>query len=217
MTGYNNLLNQLREVYNELSGDYKQRRKHYENFLEERKTLVPFVSLVKNQKFSKISILEIGPGSGLDLKDMIQEEFQTTAMDISEKMIEVAREVAPETEYITHDFLTYDFKDIKYEGIFARGFIHLFPKDLAIENIKKIGSLLVPRGIAFIGTTKHEKPWEGWLSKEEYSKELMRYRKKWTEEELEQALIELGFDILYRGYHQEKKDKLWMFPIVQKP
>jgi len=207
-----------RQVYNELASEYAANFKYYSNFKSERKTLSPFIKTLK-ENFKKVHVLELGPGSGLDLADLIAAGFQTTAIDVAERIIEECRKVAPDANYLHGDFSEYDFKKSKFEGIFARGFIHLFPKKDAIKVLEKVKKLLVPNGIAFIGTTKHDLPEEGYMTKEGYSRKLKRYRKKWTENELKETLRELGFKIIYTGYHVEhdKNNKTWMFPIVQLP
>lgn len=113
--------------------------------------------------------------------------------------------------------MEYNFKCKKYNGIFARAFIHLFPKKDAIRVIKKIKNLLTSNGIAFIGTTKHIKSSEGYYLKRDYKPQLERYRKKWTEKELKDVITNEGFKVLFTGYHLEKnKNKHWVYFIIQK-
>jgi len=205
-----------KEVYNSLATEYAKRLEHYSKMKDERATLDPFIiSLKKN--FKKVRVLELGPGSGLDLKDLEKAGFETTAIDIAENIINKAKKVAPKTKYLLGDFLEYNFGGYQFEGIFARGFIHLFPKNDAELVIEKIKNLLVQNGIVFIGTTKDEKSEEGYFIKEDFPDKPKRFRKKWTEDELEEFVTAAGFKILKKYYHFEKnKKKKWMMFLLQK-
>jgi len=191
-----------------LAQEYKYKMPGY--IKSERKIAIPFINYLKNT-FGLIRVLEIGPGSGLNLSYLEKEGFKTTAIDISKNMIRVAGEVAPNTKFIHGDFLEYNFKKSSFEGIFAKAFIHLFPKKDAIQVLKKIKRLLVPKGAVFIATTVHPKPEEGYFEKTDYIHKLTRFRKKWTEKELIETLKSLNYNIINKGYYIEKdKNKKWI-------
>jgi len=57
-------------------------------------------------------------------------------------MLEVSRKISSNTRYILGDFLTYDFEELKYNGIYAQAFIHLFPREDVKKVLKKIFNLL---------------------------------------------------------------------------
>ena len=172
------------EVYDNLAEEYKKRMQDY--VISERKIATPFIDYLKGH-FKNIRVLELGPGSGLNLSYFEKEGFDTTAIDISKEILRVSQETAPKTKYIFGNFMTSDFNG-KFEGIFAKAFIHLFPKEDAIIVLKKIFNMLEEKGIAFIATTVHEKSEEGFFEKSDYNKKLKRFRKRWTEEELLEEL-----------------------------
>jgi len=91
--------------------------------------------------------------------------------------------------------LSLDITD-KYDAIFTRAFLHVFPKQIAEQIIKKIKSLLVDGGVAFFGVSTADTPQEGWLEKEDYPGAPERYKKLWTEEELRESLANAGFEIV---------------------
>ena len=112
--------------------------------------------------------------------------------------------------------MTSDFNG-KFEGIFAKAFIHLFPKEDAIIVLKKIFNMLEEKGIAFIATTVHERSEEGFFEKSDYNKKLKRFRKRWTEEELLEEIKKAGFTIKDKDYHIEPdKKKKWINLVVVK-
>lgn len=202
------------KVYDALSGEYKKKIEKY-RFSDEQ-VLKPFIDCLI-QRVEKPKFLELGPGSGLALYFFKEAGFETTAIDVSSKIIEVARETSPTTHFIHSDFLSHDFGSLKYDGIFAKAFIHLFPKPDAIKVLNKIHSLLSDKGIAFIGTTVHDKPSEGFFEKEDYELKLKRYRKKWTEKELTDAVKSCDFNIISTQKNSEEDlKKIWIGLILER-
>lgn len=203
-----------KNCYDELAEEYKNRLEEYK--ISDRKIAFPFIEYLKKE-FNKIKVLELGPGSGLNLLFLEDEGFQTTGIDISNKIISFAKEVSPKTNFIQGDFLEYNFGESKFDGIFAKAFIHLFPKKDAVFVLNKIWNLLKLNGAAFIATTVHDKSEEGYFEKLDYSKKLKRFRKKWTEQELINEIDNIGFKIFNKSYNIEhNKNKKWVNLVVIK-
>lgn len=201
-------------TYNELAEEYKQKRKEFIGI--NKKIALPFVNFLK-KTFKTISVLELGPGAGTELAYFADEGFNTTALDISKNMIVVASEVSPKSKFIHGDFLEHSFKGKKFEGIYAKVFIHLFSKKDAILVLRKIYSLLKPKGVAFIGDSIHKKSEEGFAKKADYRKPLKRFRKNWTEQELVEEVSKQKFIILKKSYGFDKKrNKKWLRLYLQK-
>ncbi len=202
------------EVYDNLAEEYKQKMHDY--VISDRRISAPFIDYLKNN-FSKIRVLELGPGSGLVLSYFEKEGFKTTAIDISRKLLRVSQETAPKTRYLFGDFLAFDFGKLKLEGIFAKAFIHLFPKEDAQIVLKKIFDLLENNGAAFIATTIHEKSEEGFFEKTDYNQKMKRFRKRWVESELLEEITKIGFTIYHKDYNIEPdKEKKWVNLVVVK-
>lgn len=200
-----------KKAYDDSAEEYKSRISEY--IVSDRKIAGPFINYLKNN-FSKARVLELGPGSGLNLSYFENEGFETYAIDISKNIIDVARKTSPQTRFIYGDFLENDFGNLKFEGIFAKAFIHLFPKNDAISVLKKIYGSLVPSGILFVATTVHAESGEGYVGKIDYKNQPERFRKNWTEEELLHALELTGFSLVDKGYH-ENRDKKWINLVVK--
>jgi 2-polyprenyl-3-methyl-5-hydroxy-6-metoxy-1,4-benzoquinol methylase len=162
------------------------------------------------------TILEIGPGAGYLSQTLTSHGHTVTAIEFSEKMATVFREVAPKTPIIVDDFSAHDFGTKRFEGILAVAFIHLFPKEVASRVLEKVRQLLTPQGIVYIGTTIHEVSDEGVFPKRNFNGNVVRFRKRYTRDEFEQLLTDAGFEIIRRkDYHdQEEPGKVWMDYIV---
>ncbi len=202
------------KVYDNLAEEYKQKMRDY--VISDKKIAAPFIDYLKNH-FRKIRVLELGPGSGLSLSYLEKEGFETTAIDISGEILRVSQETAPKTKYLFGDFLAFGFGKSKFEGIFAKAFIHLFPKEDAIIVLKKIFDLLENNGAAYIATTIHEKSEEGFFEKTDYNQKMKRFRKRWVESELLEEITKIGFAIYHKGYNIElNKEKKWVNLVVVK-
>jgi len=200
------LMNQ--KVYDELSSEYDERAE--ESFSCNERVSRGFVSYLKSN-FRNPKVLELGCGSGLNLSIFEREGFETYCVDISRKMIEVSRKRAPNTKYLLSDFLECDFGDLKFEGVFASAFIHLFSKEDALIVLDKIKSLLSPNGILFLSTTLHKESEEGFYEKSDYSTKLKRFRKKWEINELMSTLKGLDLKILGSDLSIEfDRRKMWI-------
>ena len=153
----------------------------------------------------------------MNLSYFEEEGFETTAIDMSNDILRVSKELAPKTKYIYGDFLAYDFGKTRFDGIFAKAFIHLFPKEDSKIVLKKIFDLLKNNGAAFIATTVHKKSDEGFFEKTDYKKGMKRFRKRWVESELLAEIRKIGFTIHHKGYHNERdKGKKWINLVVVK-
>lgn len=198
-------------AYNKLADQYAQRIYDYTD--KDVPLLQPFMKQLK-ARFDRPNVLELGPGSGLALRMFEEEGFSTTAIEIAAQIIEVSRKTSPHTEYIHDDFLRHDFGDASYDGIFAKAFIHLFPKEDALKVLDKIYNMASRNGVLFIATTSHKVASEGYEEKADYEDSPKRFRRKWTEHELLEALG-TRWSVVHRHY-SEDRGKQWMaFTLVK--
>lgn len=203
-----------KKAYDKLAKEYQTRMKRYVK--SDHVITTPFIDYLK-KVFPKVKVLELGPGSGLNLSFFEKERFSTWAIDISKNIIQVSKKNSPKTTYMLGDFLEYNFKELRFEGIFAKAFIHLFPTKDALKVFEKIKKLLVSDGLLFLATTIHPKPEEGYFEKEDYEAKLKRFRKKWTEKELIETLRKMGFKIIHKDYHRPRNEnKVWINILLKK-
>ncbi len=205
-----NLIKLHTHTYDALAKDYEKRAK---DLIVVTKKNTDWMSkyVSKNGK-----ILDLGCGVGLATSFFIKKGFKLTCIDISSKMISYAKKRNKNANFVKGDFLTTNFNS-QFDGIFAFSFIHLFPKIIVNQILKKIYNILNPGGIAFIESTKSKKGSEGWEIKKDYFGKHKRFRKHWTKKELQETLIQANFRILDSRECLDPFGKTWISFIVQKP
>lgn len=186
---------------------YELSDKDWENIIEN--------SLINKNK--KNNILEIGPGTGRLLK-IIEDNFNvnTTAVELSKEMIKYAKEKSPNTSFIEGNILEVNFKSNEFDAIIMGALIHNFPKEDAIVLLQKCHKWLKITGKIMLYTTLHEKSDEGYCEKEDYEGKIIRYRKKYTEQELIELLEDNNYKIINKMVNIEKdRNKKWITLIVE--
>ena len=206
-----------RIAYNALCENYDRRATEKSEFEERVEVLAGSVLALAKAEFNQINLLEVGPGSGEALLFFERNGCRTLAVELSERMALTARRRSPNTFFIVEDIMDVNFIDKQFEIIYAGALIHLFPfKDAAIL-VKKIHSWLKPNGFLFISTTTHSYSEEGLYTKVDYKIPVERFRRKWTEEEFVQLLLNNDFEIVKKIFTDEKdRMKRWIGLIGKK-
>lgn len=171
------------------------------------------------EKKDNLNYLELGPGDGIVLKEFADNNFSTTAIEISNEMIKLSKKNSNNTLYINDDIKNVNLKHNYYDVIFAGSFIHLFPMDDLKIVLEKIYNWLNNNGIFFLYTTLHLVDEEGYLKKDKlnYTNENVRFRHRFTEKTLKDVLNDFNFKILeYYTISEPENDRIWQFCICKK-
>lgn len=198
-----------KEVYNALANEYEERNQAVYQVTKEA------VDELVTHCASKATVLELGCGAGLAAQLLSEAGFTVSVVDLSSKMIAAAKKLAPHSTFYEGDFLQVKI-DTKFDAIFAFAFIHLFPTQDAMLVLEKVHTLLNTDGVFYVGTTKEDRGTEGWEKKEDYETKPLRYRKRWTQEEFEQALLKSGFFIEKSYIYTDPFGKVWMDYLTKK-
>jgi SAM-dependent methyltransferase len=168
------------------------------------------------------TVLDVGCGVGLALSMLAARGLQASGVDISPRMVELARErVAPvdsdrgsHTGVVVGDFLTADLDT--YDAIWEQALLHLFPSVLEPHIFGRFRALLNPGGILSLSTTVSTVSWEDWETKTDYSAAPARYRRSMTVDELIRVLQSYGFRLLDRWATTDPYRKTWLTVIGEK-
>jgi len=196
-------------VYQQLADEYEQRTEALHDV-----TVAAVDGLTKFLP-PQAELLDVGCGTGLATRLLLDRGYKMTAIEYSENMVAHARRRNPEAEIINGDYLATDLP--RFQGMIALAFIHLFPRRQANEVLARMHSQLQPGGVLYTGTTDNQQSSEGLVLKADYSRPLPRWRRHWTREELEQAFSEAGFEILEAFPHSDPFGKKWLDYALLRP
>jgi len=114
------------------------------------------------ERFAKLlpdagHILDSGCGVGKPVSQfMTQRGFQVTGVDISSKMIELAKENVPEGEFYQMNILEMDFQDNSFDGIICVYTLWHIPRSNHSSIIRNFHRMLKKNGILILNTGIHE-------------------------------------------------------------
>jgi trans-aconitate methyltransferase len=165
---------------------------------------------------NKLAMLDIGVGPGVNLKMFGDAGFETHGIDISEKMLDVAKKRSPNSHYYRGDYLGHKMPR-KFHGIMAKAFIHLFPEAIARKMLTKMARELEDGGVLFLATTIHDTASEGWEDKADFQAKARRYRRRWTKEGFRKFLESTkGLKIIKEFDMEDPRGKQWMNFMLRK-
>lgn len=204
MNDLKDIIEMNRNAYNQLASEFNSRENDlvdYKNKL--KKYISQFVKTNQN-------VLEIGPGTGHLLCILEELGCRTIAIELSEKMCELAKSNSPKTIILNQDIFTVHFCKEQFDVICAFALIHTIPKKEAINFMQKVKSWLKDGGIFIFDTVRYDESKEVFIDSGEH-KDVKKFRKQYTQNELEELIYSSGFKIEDSSFHYQKSNsKIWM-------
>lgn len=210
-----NYISVNKDTYDNLASEFESKIKTRKG--KQLRIINKFIKFLNKFIPSNKKILEIGPAAGYTTKLLCDKHYHVDAIEFSPKLAQICKRVAPKANVINKEFLSYNFGKKKFSGLLAIAFIHLFPQKDTSRVLSKIKSLLVPGGIAYISTTLHQKSTEGFDIKRNFEIQNIRFRRRFTKQDLDFEIKKAGFKILDVKIvkDDEEKDKKWIDYILQ--
>jgi ubiquinone/menaquinone biosynthesis C-methylase UbiE len=157
-----------------------------------------YVPNIERDKFIKLispksTILDLGCGTGRDVRFFTDLGCHVTGLDLSEKMLEIARELTPQAIYKMQDIRKLLFAENSFDAIWAyASLVHLKKAELP-GVLTSLFKILKPNGIVFL----HEKLGTGEGYKIEPSvPDQARYYSYYEKDEFENLVKTAGFNIM---------------------
>lgn len=198
-----------RSAYDTLATEYKTKYKFDAGANKFYNILKNIILNKKNNK--NIKMLEIGPGVGTLMKMFEDNDFRTTAVELSKNMSEICSKTSPNTVVINQNILEVNFMPKQFDFILAMAVIHNFPEKDLILLLSKIKVWLKDSGYFIIDTTNNNVTETGYFEKDDYNNKVVRYRRKWKKEDLEKFMTQEGFIIEDRiDYVYVTSNKEWL-------
>lgn len=204
MSHMEDIINMNRNAYNQLALEFSARESNLVNYKQNLKTYIS--RFVKGSE----SVLEIGPGTGHLLQILEDLGCRTTAIELSEKMCELARKNSPKTVILNQDMFTVNFCAQQFDVICALALIHTIPSREAKKFMGKVKYWLKDGGMFIFDTVMYDESKEVFIDSGE-QKDVKKFRKQYTQIELEELIYSSGFKIedLSLNY-QASNSKVWM-------
>ncbi|MFX1390620.1 MAG: class I SAM-dependent methyltransferase [Promethearchaeota archaeon] len=141
----NTITDLVEQGYNKIAEDYYNHRdlNKFESELEK------FASLLPNNAH----ILDLGCGAGIPTaKFLVEKGIKVTGIDISDTMLNFARQIVPNADFIKMDINELDFKDNFFDGLVSVYTLFHIPKIKHFDIFKKFYKVLKSGGILMINT-----------------------------------------------------------------
>ncbi|MCA9485790.1 MAG: class I SAM-dependent methyltransferase [Nanoarchaeota archaeon] len=97
-----------------------------------------FIELLKS-RFEKPKVLDVGCGLGNELRKFEENDLEAIGIDFAFEGEDI----------IKADFLEYDFGEEKFEGVFVKYVLHLFPKEDWEKFFDKTKRVLCKKGLVY--------------------------------------------------------------------
>ena len=148
-------------------------------------------------------ILDVGCAAGRDSIFFTQHGHVTTGIDMSEKLLEIARQKAPGLTFINKDIRGKSFPDSFFDAIWASAvLLHLKRKEV-LPVLKNFYLLLQPGGIVYVSVKQGKGSAD---VAEELSNNVKRHFTYFMPDELSKVFMQAGFTV-EKVFSSNEKDR----------
>ena len=138
-------------------------------------------------------VLDAGCGHGRDAKYLSEHGLEVTGIDLSEKLLEIARNNAPKALFYNEDMMNSSFKDNSYDGLWACGsFLHI-PGEHSKQTLNEFCRVLKKNGLMFICVKQGSR--EGFYKDLRYG-DKERFFKNYSVSDFKELIEDAGFRII---------------------
>lgn len=144
-------------------------------------------------------ILDVGCGNGWKSRYMLDRGYRVTGIDLSDGMIDLARQQAPEAEFIVMDLADIDQVCGNFDAIFAQAVLLHIPKNDVQQSVRLLTTKLAPGGYMYVAV-KDRRP--GQAEEEvkiehDYGFDYARFFSFYSQSEVLEILRAVGLTIVY--------------------
>jgi cyclopropane fatty-acyl-phospholipid synthase-like methyltransferase len=195
-------------TYNKYASDFKKRSQN-----EDVTTLKLIKKLKKYDTGS--NLLDIGCGTGRDSLILSNEGFDIIAIDLSEEMLKIAKEIAPKVTFLKMDIRNMSFKKRSFDCIWSLAALLHIPKE-NIENVFcRISEIIKISGL-FVFSLKLGEGEKYVENKGDNNLDgARRFFAYYSEEELKEILKKFKFEVLEVEKNETRGNK-WISFITKK-
>jgi len=164
--------------------------------LQDKDWLEKFISYIPKHG----SILDIGCAFGRDTNFFVSKNYDSTGIDLSEKMIIKAKEFVANAKFFVMNMLNLDFDENSFDGVWCSAALLHLNKEDSLKALKEIKRVLRPAGVLYLNLK--EGSGEKFIIDDRY-KNAKKFYSYYNEVEIKDILHENGFEL--QNFVLEKK------------
>ena len=201
----------LRETYDRIAGDWAR---DHEADSWWRECTARFASLLP----VGARVLDAGCGAGQKAKFFQDRGMRVLGIDFSEKLLAIARQTSPATDFRLLDLRHISTLSEQFEGVFAQASLLHIPRAEALSVITGMVSRLVPEGLLYIAVKAHRpgNPEEEIVTERDYGYDYQRFFSYYTLDEISGHVESAGLSLMHAEGSQASKGD-WIQIIGRKP
>ena len=142
-------INQTLVVYNKIAKKYSDR---WINDTTMNEQLLKFINHLGNKK----KVLDVGCGTGRDVKFLKDQGIEAMGIDISPEMIEISKKIVKNGHFIVKDMLEMNFEPETFNGIWACASVMHLPKVFLDKILSDFNRILCKDGILYLSVQRGE-------------------------------------------------------------
>lgn len=143
---------------------------------------------------AKGKVLDLGCGSGRDTAIFVNQDYKVTAIDLSSKLLDIAKANEPKAKYLEMDMRKLEFNNEFFDGIWAiASLLHLPKKDIPL-CLNECNRVLKKQGTIFVAIKQGEG--EEYKSDLRYDQEAIKFYSYFNQQEMTEYLNNSGFEII---------------------
>lgn len=199
----------LRNTYDQLAKDWGKDPGRHDWSVEK---VGEFAGKVKKMGGEKV--LDLGCGSGVHSRHLIDQGLKVVGLDLSPRMIEEAKKRVPGGEFVVGDMMALDFPQESFDGVYARASLLHVPKSELHEVLVSVHSILKKKGILYVAVKEGEDERE--VYEERYGQPIRRFYSFFKEGEMRNFLESARFKVEKNVGRFSRNSTTWLLFFASK-
>lgn len=164
-------------------------------------------------------VLDVGCASGLKANYLIENGFKVAGIDISDKLLEIAKRNVPEGRFTELSMMDLDHMPERFDGVFAQASLLHIPKKDAEDAVQKMDHRLKMGGFLYIAVKERREgqPEEEIVKEHDYGFDYERFFSYFSMTELETYFAHAGIEVVSEFRNPSPSGKtVWLQMIGKK-